>query len=1124
MYDGIIFNTRAYKTKTFHRQSNVCYRMKGRKSMISKFKRGLAVVLASMLTVSSFASVASAEGATSIKGVWGTDANGKVIYTEYTVNENGEVIGEENITVTEQRVEATCTESGSVHYTANTAGNPTKDEVLPALGHNPGEQQKENEKNADCEHPASYDVVVRCTRCYEELSKTTETEGEALGHNWGEAVEEITKKPTCTENGEKTITKTCERCNAQDVQTEVIPATGHKWEVYETVKKATCTEAGLVFVKCTNEGCDAKEEQTVEATGHQNTTVREANRVYPTCTEGGSYDKETYCWDCHQVIATEHVTEEALGHDWKQTGEVIKESTCTEHGYGKLECSRCFETKADELPLKPHDLKTKEEVTKQATCAEEGSKDIIEYCTVCDYEKVKETQKIEKLAHDLKEKTVVTKEATCAEEGSKDTVQYCENCDYEKVTKTEKIDKIKHTLEQKEVIVTEPTCTEEGYKNRIEYCTKCDYEKFLGRDIIPAAHKWETVKVVKEPTCTETGVGYQECSVCGEKNTTENAEGTVTLDALGHDYETKLVEEKAPTCEDMGYKVTQDCCTRCDDKKAESKEFISALGHDWKEEYVSKEPTCTETGLGYFICARCDAKDTNHVIEKLPHTPQQKEVPGSNTFNGDCTVASEYKVADYCTACNAKIDGTEKTIKVPANKDHTYRAEDVEFVWYEPASGIAIFKCASEGCKHQKKILFAIDLKDENSFVVDKAPTCTEAGEGHYVATVTYKGVTATASTPTQFPIDATGHEAAEPVLEVIKAPTHEEAGLSQWFTYCKHCGEKLAEGEAVAVEPTGHEGAVTTTEVIKAPTCTEEGSYDIVVYCPECDKEISRETMVSEPTGHVWNDPVVENKKPATCTEEGSYETVVYCAACGAEQEGSRESHVIEKIEHTPVTDAAIAATCTKTGLTEGSHCLVCDTVLVEQKVTEKLAHTPVTDGAVAATCTKTGLTEGSHCKVCGEVLKAQKTTDKLAHKASAPVKELIKEATYTAPGSYNEVVYCADCHAKLSSTEKAIEQLKPQGQKIKVNKETKSKTYKAKSVKKAKKSFRISATAPSGKLTYKKLSGSSRITVGKSGKITVKKGTKKGTYKVRVKIYAPGTAEYKAVNKTITVKVVVK
>jgi uncharacterized protein YnzC (UPF0291/DUF896 family) len=75
-------------------------------------------------------------------------------------------------------------------------------------------------------------------------------------------------------------------------------------------------------------------------------------------------------------------------------------------------------------------------------------------------------------------------------------------------------------------------------------------------------------------------------------------------------------------------------------------------------------------------------------------------------------------------------------------------------------------------------------------------------------------------------------------------------------------------------------------------------------------------------------------------------------------------------------VIDAAVAATCTATGLTEGSHCSVCNAVIVAQKTVDALGHTEVIDAAVDATCNKTGLKEGSHCSVCNEVLVAQEVT----------------------------------------------------------------------------------------------------------------------------------------------------
>ena len=52
---------------------------------------------------------------------------------------------------------------------------------------------------------------------------------------------------------------------------------------------------------------------------------------------------------------------------------------------------------------------------------------------------------------------------------------------------------------------------------------------------------------------------------------------------------------------------------------------------------------------------------------------------------------------------------------------------------------------------------------------------------------------------------------------------------------------------------------------------------------------------------------------------------------------------------------------------------------------------------------------------------------------------------------------------------------------------------------------------------LTYK-------ITVSKTGKVTVKKGLKKGTYKVKIKVSAAAVTNYNAASATKTIKVVVK
>ena len=69
-----------------------------------------------------------------------------------------------------------------------------------------------------------------------------------------------------------------------------------------------------------------------------------------------------------------------------------------------------------------------------------------------------------------------------------------------------------------------------------------------------------------------------------------------------------------------------------------------------------------------------------------------------------------------------------------------------------------------------------------------------------------------------------------------------------------------------------------------------------------------------------------------ATCKNEG---VKTYKCSCGASYTES-----IAKKDHTIVSDKSVDATCTKTGLTEGKHCSVCNTVTVAQKTVAKKEH----------------------------------------------------------------------------------------------------------------------------------------------------------------------------------------
>ena len=150
----------------------------------------------------------------------------------------------------------------------------------------------------------------------------------------------------------------------------------------------------------------------------------------------------------------------------------------------------------------------------------------------------------------------------------------------------------------------------------------------------------------------------------------------------------------------------------------------------------------------------------------------------------------------------------------------------------------------------------------------------------------------------------------------------------------------------------------------------------------------------------------VVDAAVEATCTTSGKTEGK-HCSVCNEILVAQTE---VPAAGHKEVVDAAVAATCTTPGKTEGKHCSVCNIVLVAQ--TEiPAAHKEVVDAAVDATCTTPGKTEGKHCSVCNEVLVAQTETPVAAHK------EVVDEAiaaTCTTPGK-TEGKHCSVCNTVI-------------------------------------------------------------------------------------------------------------
>ncbi|MBE6630928.1 MAG: hypothetical protein E7624_08805, partial [Ruminococcaceae bacterium] len=144
------------------------------------------------------------------------------------------------------------------------------------------------------------------------------------------------------------------------------------------------------------------------------------------------------------------------------------------------------------------------------------------------------------------------------------------------------------------------------------------------------------------------------------------------------------------------------------------------------------------------------------------------------------------------------------------------------------------------------------------------------------------------------------------------------------------------------------------------------------------------------------------------TCTTTGLTEGT-RCVVCNTTVQPQT---IVQTVAHTPVIDAAVAPTCTATGLTEGKHCAVCNTTLVAQTTLDPIPHTPIIDAAVAPTCTATGLTEGKRCAVCNTTLVAQTTLDPIPH---TPIIDAAVAPTCTATG-LTEGKHCAVCNTTLA------------------------------------------------------------------------------------------------------------
>lgn len=347
------------------------------------------------------------------------------------------------------------------------------------------------------------------------------------------------------------------------------------------------------------------------------------------------------------------------------------------------------------------------------------------------------------------------------------------------------------------------------------------------------------------------------------------------------------------------------------------------------------------------------------------------------------------------------------------------------------------------------------------------------------------------------------------------------------------------------------HEHKTFSEETItKEPTCTEEGSKEKI--CSVCGDKVT-ETIQAK--GHSWNDDYTVDIE-ASCKEEGSKS--IHCSVCGAKDESTVT--VIPKGDHTYGDWKVMKeATCTEDGSKE-KVCSVCG-----DKVTETIAakgHTWDKEYTIdkAATCTEEGL-KSIHCSICGvmdeSTVTAINATDHVwnsveytwsednlsvtatrickynsSHKETETVKttsEITKAATYTAKGQTKYIaVFENTAFTTQSKVVANIPVLAKKAQPMTVK--ATAKTVKVKKLKKKAQTVSpLTVKNAQGTVTYKLVGGNAKSKKAlklntKTGKITVKKGTKKGTYKINVIVTATGTTEYKAGSKTVMITVKAK
>lgn len=319
--------------------------------------------------------------------------------------------------------------------------------------------------------------------------------------------------------------------------------------------------------------------------------------------------------------------------------------------------------------------------SKSADCTTGGKEKHI--CSVCKAEEERDTAP---LGHDWNADYTTDVKPTCTQPGSKSI--HCSRCDATKdVTE---IEPTGHSFGEW-TVSKDSTCVAGGQKTR--KCEICGYTEYEDTDIDPDAHEWEeNYTIDKEPTCTTEGSKSIHCSRC------DATKDSTVIPVTDHTYgEWEIVTPS--TCTENG--VKKHACIHCGFEQTE----IIEPAHEWEDSRtVDIAPSCTEQGEDSVHCRNCDErKDIKEISPKGHDWSEWKTLV-------EPTITSEGKEYRACNVCGIK---EEKALpKLSGKKEWKH---DEKKHWHVDDNGNII------------------DADDhEFKWVVDKEPTATEPGIGHY--------------------------------------------------------------------------------------------------------------------------------------------------------------------------------------------------------------------------------------------------------------------------------------------------------------------------------------------------------------------------------------------------------